>query len=140
MDTIGKQMVGYRYGAAPECGKSWNYMENRFECGVSMAKVGHMEEVKSFAVSNLADKKVKKYYYVGIIAGEGGDSEEICLAELQQISYIEYKRLLKSESIIETSNAIVNYIANRKVSLIERGWSIGTTIEKIATWRANNTK
>lgn len=32
-DLIGKTIVGYRYGEAPESGHSWNYAENKPEPG-----------------------------------------------------------------------------------------------------------
>ena len=31
------------------------------------------------------EKKVKKHYYIGVIAGEGGDKNEICLIDLKKI-------------------------------------------------------
>lgn len=140
MKTIGKTMIGYRYGKAPESGYSWNYRENTNECGVSMAKVGHMNELGSFAVMNLRDNKVKKYYYIGVIAGEGGDSNEICLTNLKAITYREYCSLLKDEEIINTSNSIVDYLADGKISLINSGWNLGTTIDKLENWRNSNKK
>lgn len=61
MDIIGSKIVGYRYGEAPECGRSFNTQTRQYECGVSMAQVGYMEEVGSFAVSGAYGRK--KYYY-----------------------------------------------------------------------------
>lgn len=37
MDIIGSKIVGYRYGEAPECGRSFNTQTRQYECGVSMA-------------------------------------------------------------------------------------------------------
>ena len=37
MNIIGSKIVGYRYGEAPECGRSFNTQTRQYECGVSMA-------------------------------------------------------------------------------------------------------
>ena len=140
MNATGKMMVGYRYGKAPESGRSYNHSENKYEIGVSMAKTGHMDELGSFAVLNLKGKKVKKYYYAGTIAGEGGDAQEICLVNIDEITYKQYKEMLKNEEIINASNEIANYIADRKINLINGGWSIGATKEKVEEWREKNVK
>ena len=138
MKAIGKQIVGYRYGEAPANGYSWNHMDNKHECGVSMAQVGHIEELNSYAVLNLKEKKVKKHYYIGVIAGEGGDKNEICLIDLKKITYAEYKKCLKSIDIINTSNDIVDFLADRRIELINSGWNIGATVENIELWRSKN--
>jgi hypothetical protein len=135
-----KKMTGYRYGLAPESGLSWNHRENKEECGVSMAKVGHMAELRSFAVMNLRDNHVKKYYYVGQIAGNGGDGYEICFKNIEKITYQQYKKLLNDPEIIQTSNDIAEELANRDIELINNGWSIGKTIDQIKEWLKNNTK
>jgi len=135
----GRKMIGYRYGKAPASGYSYNHMSNRNECGVSMASIGHMEEVSSFAV-DAAKVGRKKYYYVGVVAGEGGDCDEICLAEVRQIAASEYRRMKKSAEIIEATNAIVNAMADRSADLLRGGWNLGrnTTLDTIEEWRARN--
>lgn len=133
--TEGKTIVGYRYGKAPACGKSWNYRENEYECGVSMASVGYDKEVNSFAVADASDRK--KYYYIGTICGTGGD-DEICLSDVKQITYNEYRRLRKE--MVETSNQIVNDRINTRINLIHRGFSIGYTIEQLEEERVKYLK
>ena len=44
-DIIGIKVVGYRYGKAPKCGRSYNYRENHYEDGVSMAQVCYYKPV-----------------------------------------------------------------------------------------------
>ena len=46
-DIIGIKVVGYRYGKAPKCGRSYNYRENHYEDGVSMAQVCYYKPVGS---------------------------------------------------------------------------------------------
>ena len=135
----GCKMIGYRYGKAPEGGHSYNHMTDSPECGVSMASIGHMEEVSSFAV-DAAKAGRKKYYYVGIIAGEGGDCDEICLADVTQITFREYHRTKKEPEIIDTTNIIVHAMADRRASLLRTGWNLGknTTLNTIEEWRARN--
>ena len=71
-DIIGIKVVGYRYGKAPKCGRSYNYRENHYEDGVSMAQVCYYKPVGSFAANG-----EKKYYYEGVVSGIGSDNE-IC--------------------------------------------------------------
>lgn len=89
---IGDVVVGYRFGAAPESGYSYNRAENRFEPGVSLASVGYLQPVTSFACYGSA-AVCKKYYYSGRVAGSGGDGE-FCITEVEQITYSEYCREL----------------------------------------------
>lgn len=126
MKAIGQTIVGYRYGKAPENGKSYNYREGCYECGVSMACVGYDKEIGSFAVSGSNDRK--KYYYVGQICGTGGD-DEICLENVKQISYRDYIAMRKQ--MIEISNIVVNERYDRKIRLINSGFNIGKTEEEI---------
>lgn len=118
--VLGLKIVGYRFGSAPENGRSWNYNEKKWECGVSMASVGYDKEIGSFAVSGAANRK--KYYYVGTICGYGGD-DEICLENVTRISYKEYKSLRRE--MIDASNIVVNERYDRKLSLLNRGFNIG---------------
>ena len=124
--TEGLQIVGYRYGEAPECGRSWNYREQEYECGVSMASVGYDKEIGSFAVSEARSRR--KYYYIGTICGVGGDGE-ICLRDVNQITYQQYLKL--RAKMVGISNQIVNDRIDSKIALIERGWSIGYTVEQL---------
>ena len=62
-DIIGIKVVGYRYGKAPKCGRSYNYRENHYEDGVSMAQVCYYKPVGSFAANG-----EKKYYYEGVVS------------------------------------------------------------------------
>lgn len=124
--SIELQIVGYRYGEAPKGGRSWNYQSNEWECGVSMASVGYDKEIGSFAVSGSSDRK--KHYYIGTICGTGGD-DEICLENVKKITYREYQTMRKEMK--EASNIVVNERYDRKISLIERGFNIGRTIEEV---------
>lgn len=121
-----KKIVGYRYGKAPECGRSFNYRENQYECGVSMAQIGYYKEVGSFAVSD-ADSR-EKYYYEGVICGEGGD-DEVCLSNVRQITFREYMQLRKVYK--DVSNEYVNYVFDRKQNLLNKGYNICMTQEEI---------
>ena len=125
--TIGHTIVGYRYGEAPEGGRSWNYREQEWEPGVSMAQVGFDKEIGSFAISEAAESR-DKYYYVGTICGTGGD-DEICLRNVRRISRDEYIEL--REKMIDVSNQVVNDRIDSSISLINRGYSIGRTIEQL---------
>lgn len=125
--TEGKTIVGYRFGEAPECGRSWNYRENEWEPGVSMAQVGFDKEIGSFAVSDAGSNR-KKYYYIGVISGTGGD-DEICLSNVRRITRNEYLTLRKN--MIEVSNQVVNDRINTSINLINRGFHIGRTIEQL---------
>jgi hypothetical protein len=120
-DIIGKSIVGYRYGVAPECGLSWNYRDNCHEPGVSMAQVGYYREYSSFAISEAAEHR-KRVYYIGIICGTGGD-DEICLRDIKRISYKHYLAMRKETKT--TSNAYIKALIDSKISLINAGWHIG---------------
>lgn len=124
--TEGLRIVGYRYGEAPKCGRSWNYREQEYECGVSMASVGYDKEIGSFAVSEARSRR--KYYYIGTICGVGGD-DEICLRDVKRITYRQYIKL--RIKMVGISNQIVNDRIDSKIALIERGWSIGYTVEQL---------
>ena len=123
---MGLKIVGYRYGKAPENGKSWNYQKDKWECGVSMACVGYGKEVGSFAVSGSTSRK--KFYYVGTVCGTGGD-DEICLSNVKQITYNEYRSLRKK--MIVASNIIVNAKYDRLINLTRKGFNLGKTEEEI---------
>ena len=124
--TEGLQIVGYRYGEAPKYGRSWNYREQEYECGVSMASVGYDKEIGSFAISEARSRR--KYYYIGTICGVGGD-DEICLRDVKRITYRQYLKL--RVKMVGISNQIVNDRIDSKIALIERGWSIGYTVEQL---------
>ncbi|MGN0332505.1 MAG: hypothetical protein ACI4D9_05700 [Lachnospiraceae bacterium] len=124
--SIGLQIVGYRYGAAPENGKSYNYQTGEYECGVSMACVGYDKEIGSFAVSEAGNRK--KFYYIGTICGTGGD-DEICLRDVQRISYRQY--IVMRKEMVDVSNVIVNERYDRKIALIAKGFNIGKSEEEI---------
>ncbi|KKB45118.1 hypothetical protein HMPREF1212_05286 [Parabacteroides sp. HGS0025] len=131
MNIIGSKIVGYRYGEAPECGQSFNTQTRQYECGVSMAQVGYMEEVGSFAVSGAYGRK--KYYYEGTIVGFGGD-DEVCLGDVRKISYNEYRSLKSTYK--EVSNALVNEKCDSLLSLLRRGWTVyPNTVEGIEEMR-----
>lgn len=135
-DLIGQTIVGYRYGEAPESGFSWNYAENRNEPGVSMAQVGYYREYNSFAISDAASNR-KRYYYIGEIAGEGGD-DEICLTNVRRISYKDYLRLRKESK--QVSNDYVNAICDRSLRSIYRGYDIGRSEAEIEAIRSKYIK
>lgn len=135
-NLIGETIVGYRYGEAPESGYSWNYAEGHREPGVSMAQVGYFKEYGSFAVSD-AESSRRKYYYIGEIAGEGGD-DEICLTNVRRISYKDYLRLKKETK--QVSNDYVNALCDRKLRLIDRGFDICMTRDDIEAIRTKYVK
>lgn len=122
-DIIGIKVVGYRYGKAPKCGRSYNYRGNHYEDGVSMAQVCYYKPVGSFAANG-----EKKYYYEGVVSGIGSDNE-ICLSSVKQISYNEYQKMKKS--LITESNLITNFYADQKKRLLDKGFNIGMSYEGI---------
>lgn len=61
-DILGKTVVGYRYGIAPECGRSYNYRENHYEDGVSMAQVCYCRPINSFAAMVKRNTTTKGLY------------------------------------------------------------------------------
>jgi hypothetical protein len=126
-DIIGIKVVGYRYGKAPKCGRSYNYRENHYEDGVSMAQVCYYKPVGSFAANG-----EKKYYYEGVVSGIGSDNE-ICLSSVKQISYNEYQKMKKS--LITESNLITNFYADQKKRLLDKGFNIGMSYEGIEEMR-----
>ena len=130
--TKGKTIVGYRYGKAPEVGRSWNYRENKWEPGVSMASVGFDKEIGSFAVTEAGTSR-KKFFYIGIICGTGGD-DEICLSNIRRITRNQYFALRKE--MVAVSNQVVNDRINTKINLINSGWDIGKTVEELETERS----
>lgn len=132
MNFVGQQIVGYRFGEAPESGYSYNTREGKTECGVSMAQVGFDKEISSFATDAQSSKK---YYYKGTIAGFGGDNE-ICLVDVVKITKAAYLKEREEQSMINVSNEIVNYRADRLLSLKRAGWSIWQSVEGIEADRA----
>lgn len=133
-DIIGKTIAGYRYGIAPESGLSYNTREGEYEPGVSMACVGFGKEVSSFAVDAQSNRK---YYYIGKIAGFGGD-DEICLTDVRRVSRNEYLSALKET--VDVSNLVVDCYADRMIRLIESGWNIGLTVEDVEDFRISHKK
>lgn len=131
-NLIGKKIVGYRYGEAPESGYSWNYATNSREPGVSMASVGYLPEVRSFAVLDLRCDGVKRHYYIGEIAGRGGD-DEFCLTNVRRISYKEYIRLRREQK--EVHNEIANYVCDVKRRWLDRGYDICMTYQEVEELR-----
>jgi len=134
-DIIGMTIVGYRYGVAPECGRSYNTREQEWEPGVSMASVGYCREFGSFAAN--ANAEEGKHYYIGVIAGFGGDNE-ICLEDVEEITAEQYEESLATYK--EQSNAVVNCYADRWEALLDRGFNIGKTYEDIEAFRNLYTK
>lgn len=127
-DFIGKTMVGYRYGQAPDGGRSWNSREGEYEPGVSMAQWLYMPEVNSFAVWE--SSTCKKYYYVGVFAGIGGD-DEICLKDVKRIPYREYCKMRKESQMVKLHNEWVNYKMATQLDLLYAGWHIGYSEDEI---------
>lgn len=131
-DILGITVVGYRYGIAPESGRSYNFRDGFYEEGVSMAQVLYCKPVGSFAANGS-----KKYYYKGIVSGTGSDNE-ICITDISNITYKDYIQLRKS--MINESNAITNYYADQKLSLINQGFNIGCTEKDIEDYRRSYLK
>lgn len=119
-DLIGKTIIGYRYGKAPEGGRSFNTLTRSYESGVSMASVGYNAEVGSFAAT--ANEEEGKYYYIGEIAEETGGDDEICLNNVRELTKEEYESLLPQYTAI--SNAVANAYYNRSANVASRGYDI----------------
>lgn len=117
-ELFGKIIVGYRYGEAPEGERSMNYATGRKECGVSMAQVGYLPEYRSFAIDDAMSSR-KKYYYIGEIAGEGGD-DELCLINLKRLSYKDYLKAKKETK--DVSNEYIKALMQREINLADRGF------------------
>ncbi len=66
-------------------------------------------------------------YYIGQIAGIGGDSE-ICLTNIRRITYQEYLKLRKETKQI--SNDYVNAVCDLSISLLNAGWDLGISNTK----------
>lgn len=126
-DILGMTVVGYRFGKAPESGRSYNFRDGFYEDGVSMAKVLYCKQVGSFAAAGQ-----KKFYYKGVVSGTGSDNE-ICITNVIPITYKEYLELRKT--MISESNAITNYYADQKIRLLNKGYNIGCTEEDIENYR-----
>lgn len=124
-ELIGKTIVGYRYGEAPSDERSMNYATNRKECGVSMAQVGYLPEYRSFAIDDAMSNR-KKYYYIGEIAGEGGD-DELCLINIKKLSYKDYLKAKKKTK--DVSNEYVKALMQREINLANKGY-IGYSEER----------
>jgi hypothetical protein len=108
-DILGMPIVGYRYGEAPEEGRSYNHRDREYEPGVSLAQWGLIPEIFSFAISDVWH--LKKRYYKGVIAGIGGDNE-VCIKDYKEITYKEYLQLRKE--LYRSSVAYLNY----KISIL----------------------
>lgn len=119
-DLIGKTIIGYRYGKAPEGGRSFNTLTRSYESGVSMASVGYNAEVGSFAAT--ANEEEGKFYYIGEIAEETGGDDEICLNNVRELTKEEYESLLPQYTAI--SNAVANAYYNRSANVASRGYDI----------------
>lgn len=140
-------MVGYRYGKAPETGKSYNTRDGKQEAGVSMASVAGSPECNSIATLSAKETR-KAYYYSGNYAGIGSDDEYI-LSDCVQITKKEYTKLVKEDSAKKEElkkEACAYYYAEladltAKKEEIEKSnledWQIyakyGKTIEKMVT-------
>lgn len=117
-DIVGLPIVGYRYGEAPEEGRSYNYRDQEWEPGVSLAQWGQIPEIWSFAISDVSHKK--KRYYKGVIAGTGGD-DEVCIKKHKEIPYKEYLKLRKE--LYASSIAYLDYRISRLRYLVSAGYS-----------------
>lgn len=121
----GQVVVGYRYGKAPEIGNSYNYADEHWEDGISMASVMNTPEINSFAVKGAKDEK--KYYYRGIIQNTGSDGE-ITLKNVKAISSKEYNDAKKSNSSLNNNiNTFLFYNsmigrAHNIMNDYEHGW------------------
>jgi len=92
-----EQIVGYRYGKAPEGGRSYNTKEQKYEDGVSLASALGGKEIGSFAVSGA--KGHSKKYYIGEKIGFGGDDEHL-ISNAKEITKKEYDSLVKSPTML----------------------------------------
>lgn len=119
-DIAGETIVGYRYGEAPESGRSWNTRENCYEPGVSMASVGYLEEIRSFAVEAYGGEDI--HYYRGRVVAETGGDDEICLEDVEEITREEYETLLPRYR--ETSDRLANAGYNRSYRVACMGYDI----------------
>jgi hypothetical protein len=122
-DLSGRKIIGYRYGKAPEGGRSYNSMEHQYENGVSLATIYGKKEFNLFAAQALKERGVKKYYYYGEFAGFGGD-DEVLIKNIKQLSQQEYKKLSEDEDIYESSLAVLVHEYNRGRRLETRTYKV----------------
>jgi hypothetical protein len=107
-DFIGVEVIGYRYGEAPRDGNSfrasYNYRDEFFESGISLAGVLRAAPCQSFAVAENAEC-CKKHYYRGVISGIGSDGE-FCIdpATASETTYAEYRAFCAANHAL--SNAL----------------------------------
>lgn len=126
-DILGTPIVGYRYGDAPEGGRSYNHRERAFEPGVSLAQWGLIPEIWSFAISDVIH--LKRKYYKGVIAGIGGD-DEVCIKKHKEITYKEYLQLRKE--LYQSSVAYLNYKISILRYFVSAGYSPADYMEEKA--------
>ena len=67
---------GWRYGAAPASGLSYNYANDNWERGLSLAALEGGQVTPS---AELFFSERKKYWYTGILVGTGSDAEPLIL-------------------------------------------------------------
>jgi hypothetical protein len=108
--------VGARYGDAPESGRSFNTMENRYELGVSTMQVNDLPGVKSFAVAAARDNRGLKYYIGEAIKHTGGD-DEVLMQNIRTITKKEYDAFVKSDEGILSSYALSFWLSDRDARL-----------------------
>ena len=90
-----------------------------------MAQVGYLPEYRSFAIDDAMCNR-KRYYYIGEIAGEGGD-DELCLINLKRLSYKEYLKAKKETK--DVSNEYIKALMQREINLANKGF-IGYSEER----------
>src|SRR3990167_2373951 len=116
-----EEVIGYRYGYAPESGRSYNTREKIYEKGVSLASGFGKKEQWSFAIGESAANR-KKVYYKGKRVGFGGDDEYL-ISDVKEINKGEYERLLKTPGVLgqklkEQTQKLENFESIRR-----QGWS-----------------
>jgi len=113
--------VGYRYGNAPEGGRSYNTRKDMYEEGVSMASVAGGTENRLFAASALKEKGVKKVYLEGDVIGYGGD-DELIMINTKEITKQQYDQKINSPENKEASLLLAIDKAKTAKNLLNRGF------------------
>jgi hypothetical protein len=129
--------VGYRYGEARGC--SYNTRDNHSEAGVSLASIGGLPEIWSFAVAGAAHNR-KKYYYSGdVLMITGGDDEPLMDVDtLISITPAQYRAAIKSTRGRRSRIAWLSRKYKTAIMLANRGYAGYDKIvaERLAVIRA----
>ena len=77
------QVIGWRYGDAPDGGRSYDYRDQRMLAGTSMVQIEGGKPTLSFAVIEASDRP--KRYYRGYLYSETGPDSEPLLVNPEKV-------------------------------------------------------